>query len=275
MLAKRRQQGAGDNSDHTCPTGVASSDTKGGPSGPGALFMPEVLIVEDEPEIAELVEFHLQREGLPATIIHSGRQALESIRRQRPDLVVLDLMLPDLDGFEVCRRLKSEPETRQIPVIMVTAKSDDADVVTGIELGADDYVVKPFSPKVLVARVKNALRRTLGDGLGAQDAGARLSLADGRLVVDPERHQVTVDSESIDLTLTEFTLLRFLAARPGFVRTRDQIISAVHGRSTVLSSRTVDVHVTAIRRKLGELGSCIETVRGVGYRFADPSTAMA
>ena len=237
--------------------------------------MPEVLIVEDEPEIAELVEFHLGREGLPSSIIHSGRQALERIKRERQDLVILDLMLPDLDGFEVCRRLKSEPETRKIPVIMVTAKSDDADVVTGIELGADDYIVKPFSPKVLVARVKNALRRTLGDDLGAQDASARLSLAEGRLVVDPERHQVTIDGQAIDLTLTEFTLLRFLAARPGFVRTRDQIIAAVHGRSTVLSSRTVDVHVTAIRRKLGDLAGCVETVRGVGYRFADPSAAMA
>ena len=271
MLAKPRQTRDGDTSLPKSPTGVASPGTGKASGGSGALFMPEVLIVEDEPEIAELVEFHLGREGLPSSIVHSGRQALERIKRERPDLVILDLMLPDLDGFEVCRRIKSEPETRKIPVIMVTAKSDDADVVTGIELGADDYVVKPFSPKVLVARVKNALRRTLGEDLGAQDAGARLSLADGRLVVDPERHQVTIDGQAIDLTLTEFTLLRFLAARPGFVRTRDQIIAAVHGRSTVLSSRTVDVHVTAIRRKLGDLAGCVETVRGVGYRFADPA----
>lgn len=237
--------------------------------------MPEVLIVEDEPEIAELIEFHLGREGLASRTIHSGRQALERIRKDRPDLVVLDLMLPDLDGFEVCRRLKSEPETRRIPVIMVTAKSEDTDVVTGIELGADDYVVKPFSPKVLVARVKNALRRTLGDELGDPGDGTRISLIDDRLIIDTERHVVTIDGVTIDLTLTEFGLLRFLASRPGFVRNRDQIISAVHGRSTVLSSRTVDVHVTAIRRKLGELGRCIETVRGVGYRFAETAESMA
>lgn len=235
--------------------------------------MPDVLIVEDEPEIAELIEFHLGREGLNSDIVHSGRTALEKATANPPDLVVLDLMLPDLDGFEICRRLKSNVDTKDVPVIMVTAKSDDTDVITGIELGADDYVVKPFSPKVLVARVKNALRRTQGPVGSDERSAKRWTRANGRLLIDVERHVVEVDGKRIDLTLTEFSLLRHLASKPGYVRSRDQIIAAVHGRSTILSSRTVDVHVTAVRRKLGELGTLIETVRGVGYRFSAPVDA--
>lgn len=233
--------------------------------------MTDVLIVEDETEIAELIEFHLGREGLRSDIVHSGRIALEKAFANPPDLVVLDLMLPDLDGFEICRRLKSNVDTKDVPVIMVTAKSDDTDVIAGIELGADDYVVKPFSPKVLVARVKNALRRARRTDDDDGSATGRMTLADGRLVIDVQRHVVEIDGDRIDLTLTEFVLLRHLASTPGHVRSRDQIITAVHGRSTILSSRTVDVHVTAIRRKLGELGCLIETVRGVGYRFRAPA----
>ena len=237
--------------------------------------MTDVLIVEDEPEIAELIEFHLRREGIQSRIVRSGRKALEMIDRKRPDLVMLDLMLPDLDGFKICRRLKSSPETSGIPAVMVTAKSEDADVVTGIELGADDYVMKPFSPKVLVARVKNVIRRHADDTSGPRPAPTCLRLAGDRLVIDSDRHEVRVDDRIINLTLTEFGLLQFLALRPGVVRSRDQIISRVHGRDTILSSRTVDVHVTAIRRKMGDLGSCIQTVRGVGYRFADPEESMS
>lgn len=237
--------------------------------------MPDVLIVEDEPEIAELIEFHLEREGMTTHVVHSGRVALDWTSSAVPDLVILDLMLPDLDGFEICRRLKANPDTKNVPVIMVTAKSDDTDVVTGIELGADDYVVKPFSPKILIARIKNALRRSQVGQPPPPVRNARLQLVDGRLVIDVERHMVQIDGTTIDLTLTEFGLLRHLASKPGVVRSRDQIISAVHGRSTILSSRTVDVHVTAIRRKLGELGNLIETVRGVGYRFTDPVESRA
>lgn len=225
----------------------------------------DVLIVEDELEIAELIQFHVEREGFAARVIPSGRLALDLIRRQKPDLIVLDLMLPDLGGLDVCRKLKQSDDTRTIPIMIVSAKGEESDIVSGIELGADDYVTKPFSPKILMARLKNILRRREEEAPPSADP--RIALADGRLLIDPERHVVTVDGAAIDLTLTEFGILRYLAARPGFVRTRDQIIASVHGKHTVLSSRTVDVHMTALRRKLGELGAMLETVRGVGYRF--------
>jgi two-component system alkaline phosphatase synthesis response regulator PhoP len=228
----------------------------------------QVLIVEDEPEIAELIEFHAERAGLRARTIHSGRLALELLRREKPDLIVLDLMLPDLDGLEVCRRLKQNDDTRSIPIVMVTAKGEEADIVTGIELGADDYVTKPFSPRVLMARLRNVLRRN-GPVEEVPTRSDRLVLLGGKLVIDIDRHEVVVESKKTDLTLTEFGILHYLASRPGFVRTRDQIIAAVHGKSTVLSSRTVDVHVTALRRKLDALSDCVETVRGVGYRFSE------
>ena len=228
----------------------------------------QILIIEDEPEIAELIGFHAERSGMHARAVHNGRLALDLIRREKPDLIVLDLMLPDLDGLELCRRLKRDDATRAIPIVMVTAKGEEADVVAGIELGADDYVTKPFSPRVLMARLRNALRRA-----GSQDEpsseGNRMVLLSGRLVIDLERHEVAAEQRKLDLTLTEFGILRYLAGRPGFVRTRDQIIGSVHGKNTVLSSRTVDVHVTALRRKLGALADCIETVRGVGYRFSE------
>ncbi|MBI1303969.1 MAG: response regulator [Phycisphaera sp.] len=228
----------------------------------------QLLIVEDEPEIAELIEFHAERAGMRARTIHSGRLALEVLRREKPDLVVLDLMLPDLDGLEVCRRMKQNEDTRSIPIVMVTAKGEEADVVAGIELGAEDYVTKPFSPRVLMARLRNVLRRH-GPIEETPTRAERLVLLGGRLVIDIDRHEVTVESKKTDLTLTEFGILHYLASRPGFVRTRDQIIAAVHGKSTVLSSRTVDVHVTALRRKLDTLSECVETVRGVGYRFSE------
>jgi two-component system phosphate regulon response regulator PhoB len=234
----------------------------------------DVLIVEDEVEIAELMQFHCEREGLRTSLIHNGRLALDVIRRQKPDLIILDLMLPDLDGLEICRRMKRTEELRRIPILMISAKGEESDIVLGIELGADDYITKPFSPKVLIARIRNILRRREVEHDKPED-GDRIVLAEGRLVIDAERHVVSVDGTLVELTLTEFGILQYLAARPGFVRTRDQIIAAVHGKSTVLSSRTVDVHITALRRKLGSLGDCIETVRGVGYRFGEGKTALA
>ncbi|MEY4119391.1 MAG: hypothetical protein RLZZ116_2719 [Planctomycetota bacterium] len=231
----------------------------------------QVLIVEDEPEIAELIEFHAERAGMRARKVHSGRIAIDVIKREKPDLIVLDLMLPDLDGLEVCRKLKQGEDTRSIPIVMVSAKGEESDVVAGIELGADDYVTKPFSPRVLMARLRNVLRRA-GVANDPPPTTDRMILLEGKLVVDLDRHEVTAAGKKIDLTLTEFGILHYLASRPGFVRTRDQIIGSVHGKNTVLSSRTVDVHITALRRKLGALADCVETVRGVGYRFSEGAT---
>ena len=230
-----------------------------------------ILIVEDEAEIADLIKFHVEREGFQGSHVPSGQTALEEIVQEPPALVLLDLMLPDLDGLEVCRRLKWQPETRDVPIVIVSAKGEEADIVTGIELGADDYITKPFSPRVMMARIKNVLRRYASTGSGEQPASNRIALAGGDLVIDTDRHTVKAGHRSIDLTVTEFGILQFLAGRPGFVRTRDQIISAVHGGNTILSSRTVDVHVTALRRKLGDHGQLIETVRGVGYRLSEGS----
>jgi two-component system phosphate regulon response regulator PhoB len=233
---------------------------------------PTVLIVEDEPDIAELIKFHCEREGCEAKVVGSGKAALDVVKREPPDLLILDLMLPDVGGIEICRRVKQWPETRDVPVVMVTAKGEESDVVAGLEIGADDYVVKPFSPRVLMARVRAVLRRT-GEVAEPAESGNRLERLGGRLVVDNDRHQVMIDGQPIELTVTEFGILNHLAQRPGFVRTRDQIIAAVHGRNVVLSSRTIDVHVTALRKKLGELNGCVETVRGVGYRFAESLVA--
>ncbi len=225
------------------------------------------LVVEDEPEIADLVKFHLEREGVDVTITRSGRRALELARKSIPDLLVLDLMLPDLDGLEVCRRLKENDERKKIPVVMLNARGSEAVIVAGIEMGADDYVTKPFSPRVLMARLQNAMRKHGIPGVEQHDGV--LVRCGGKLTIDKERHVVICNGETISLTLTEFEMLFMLAKRPGFVRTRDQIISTVHGPLTVLSQRTIDVHITAIRRKMQDLGDSIETVRGVGYRFSD------
>ena len=229
-----------------------------------------VLVIEDDSASRLAIVRALRESQHTVFEAADGVTGLEIARSEPLDAVVLDLMLPDLDGLEICRRIRASDEHRRIGVIMVTAKGDEADVVAGIELGADDYLSKPFSPRVLVARVKSVMRRST-DAKPA--APRRIDLAGGRLGVDPERHVTTIDGKPVELTFTEFGMLHFLALRPGFVRTRDQIITAVHGRNVVLSSRTVDVHMTALRRKMGELGALIETVRGVGYRFAEGDAA--
>lgn len=234
----------------------------------------DVLIVEDEPEIADLIRYHAQREGFVARVAHSGREALEEIEKRAPDVISLDIMLPDLDGLEVCRRLKRNPSTASLPIVIVSAKGEEAEVVAGLELGADDYVTKPFSPRVLMARLRAVLRRREEEA-SEDPLDSRLRLGGESLDIDAERHVVRSGGRKIDLTLTEFRLLHFLAQRPGFVRTRDQIVSAIRGEGTVLSSRAVDVHVASLRRKLGEAGSVIETVRGVGYRVTTEAEAEA
>lgn len=221
-----------------------------------------ILVIEDEPDIRELIAYNLSREGYQVSEAEDGESGLDKARRELPDLVLLDLMLPRLSGVEVCRRLKSEAQTQGLPVIMVTAKGDEDDVVSGFDTGADDYIPKPFSPKVLLARVKAVLRRA------SEDEESGRIVRDG-LVIDPERHEVVVDGERVQLTATEFRLLHFLATNPGRVFTREHLLSRVIGENAVVTDRNIDVHVGSVRKKLGNYRALIETVRGVGYRFLD------
>jgi two-component system phosphate regulon response regulator PhoB len=223
-----------------------------------------ILVIEDEEDIAELIRYNLEREGYRVVHAESGERGLEMVRRQRPDLVLLDLMLPGIDGLEVCKRVRADVAGAQTPIIMVTARGEEADVVTGLELGAEDYLTKPFSPRVLVARVRAVLRRR-GSEPVADDAVIRSH----GIEIHPGRHQVTVDEAPIELTATEFKILHFLAKRPGWVFTRYQIVDGIRGPNYPVTERSVDVQVVALRRKLGERGEAIETVRGVGYRFCE------
>ncbi|MFP4057347.1 MAG: response regulator [Candidatus Brocadiia bacterium] len=223
-----------------------------------------VLVVDDEEELLELVEYNLAKEGYQVTCVATGEAALRVARSESPDLVVLDLMLPGVDGLEVCKILKRDARTSQIPVVMLTAKGGEGDVVAGLELGADDYVTKPFSPRVLLARVKAVLRRKAE---GAPDSSATIQTRE--LVLDPRRHEVLVRGEPVTLTSTEFRLLHFLMRRPGWVFTRQQIIDAVRGEDYPVTDRAVDVQVAGLRKKLGPCGDYVETVRGVGYRFKE------
>jgi two-component system, OmpR family, alkaline phosphatase synthesis response regulator PhoP len=236
------------------------------------MLKQSVLVVEDEEDIRELVSYNLHREGYQVAGVASGEDALAAVAAKPPDLVLLDLMLPGLDGLSVCRKLKSSPQTDTIPVVMLTAKGEEIDVVTGLNLGADDYIAKPFSPKVLLARVQAVLRRAAGrraaEELDDQDEQDELLEIHG-LAIHSGRHEVSVRGKPVELTATEFRLLRFLAERPGWVFTRQQILDGVHGDSYAATDRAVDVQVVGLRRKLGPAGNYIETVRGVGYRFKE------
>ncbi|MCX5644721.1 MAG: response regulator transcription factor [Phycisphaerae bacterium] len=223
----------------------------------------KVLVVDDEADIRELVRLNLTREGYEVLDCESGEQALSLSRAKGPDLVVLDLMLPGIDGLEVCRRLKADPKTAQVPIVILTAKGEETDVVTGLEVGADDYVAKPFSGKVLVARVRRLLRKA------AQPADEQGTIKVHDLTIDPSRHEVWAKDKRVDLTRTEFNILRTLARRPGFVLSRYQIVDSVHGDDYPVTDRAIDVQIVALRKKLGPCGRYIETVRGVGYRFKD------
>ncbi len=223
-----------------------------------------ILVVDDEEDIVELVRFHLTREGFLVETAASGEEALTKVRQGAFALIVLDLMLPGADGLEVARALKAEPRTTGIPILMLTAKGEDADIVTGLELGADDYVTKPFSPRVLLARIKAVLRRRARTALDDQAA-----LTIHELEIHPGRRSVLAGGKPVDLTFTEFQLLSFLARRPGWVFTRSQIVDAVRGTDYPVTDRSVDVQVVGLRKKLGAYGRYIETVRGVGYRFRE------
>ena len=223
-----------------------------------------VLIIEDDQDIQELISYNLSKEGYRVMASETGEDGLSRARSEIPGLILLDLMLPGIDGLEVCRQLKTDQSTRNIPIIMLTAKGEESDIVTGLELGADDYVTKPFSPKVLVARIRAVVRRKAVD---SDDDSARLAIHD--LAIDPGRHEVLVDGAPIQLTHTEFQILHLLARRPGWVYTRYQIVNQVRGDDAIVTDRSVDVQIVGLRKKLGEAGRYIETVRGVGYRFKE------
>ncbi|MGD8869866.1 MAG: response regulator [Gemmatimonadales bacterium] len=225
----------------------------------------KIVVIEDEADILEVIEYNLRREGFDVVSSESGEDGLEKVESAAPDLILLDLMLPEIDGIELCRRLKSDPLTAGIPIIMVTAKGEESDVVLGLGVGADDYVTKPFSPKELIARVKAVLRR----GKLRVDTERKDRIVRDGVVVDIKRHEVRVDGESVSFTATELRLLHFLASHPGRVFTRDHLLSRVIGEDAIVIDRNIDVHVRAIRKKLGAHRDLIETVRGVGYRFRE------
>jgi two-component system phosphate regulon response regulator PhoB len=229
---------------------------------------PRILIVEDDEDILELVKYNLLKEGYEVVTRTCGEDALRTIRNDPPALVLLDLMLPGMDGLEVCRILKNDPNTSGISVIMLTARGEEADIVTGLEVGADDYITKPFSPRVLVARVKSALRR---QATSALDETATIQIED--FVIHPGRHEVLVKGEPVKLTFTEFQILHLLARRPGWAFSRYQIVNAVRGEASIVTDRSVDVQIVGLRKKLGPYADYIETLRNVGYRFKDVSSA--
>jgi len=223
-----------------------------------------ILVVEDECEIQELIVYNLAKEGYRATAVGTGEEALRAMDSARPDLVLLDLMLPGVDGLEVARRLKGDPATRDIPIIILTARDEETDIVSGLELGADDYIPKPFSPRVLIARIRAVLRRSPQASI---DPTVPLTLGD--LTIHPGRHEVLLGGEPVRLTRTEFRVLHVLVSRPGWVFTRCQIADAIHEGDGLVTDRSVDVQIVGLRRKLGNTGPRIETVRGVGYRVRE------
>lgn len=223
----------------------------------------KILVVEDEHDILELLTYNLENEGYKTYKSLSGEEALSEVYKINPDLILLDLMLPGVDGLEVCKQLKQDERTREVPILMVTAKSEDSDIIIGLELGADDYITKPFSPKVLIARIRSVLRRHKQKT--EESKNNRLIIKD--IDIDISKHQVTCNGTAIPLSATEFSILVYLAQNPGWVFSRNQIIGAVKGEDYPVTERSVDVQVLGLRKKLGEQGKYIQTVRGVGYRL--------
>ena len=225
------------------------------------------MVVEDDQDIRELISYNLGKEGYTVVPAESGEQALKLIETANPDIIILDIMLPGMDGIEVLRNLKQGSRHAAVPVIMATAKSEDSDIITGLELGADDYIAKPFSPKVLIARVRSLLRRTQSRISEAKAMDEVVQI--GPIVLDAGRHEVTLEGKPVDLSATEFAILEFMMRNPGWVFSRNQIIDAVKGKDYPVTERSVDVQILGLRKKLGPAGNRIETVRGVGYRFQD------
>ena len=227
-----------------------------------------ILVIDDEKDLIELLSYNLGKEGYDVIVANDGQSGLDVVKKHRPDLVVLDIMMPGLDGLQVCQRLRADPRTGRVPIIMLTAKATETDRIVGLEVGADDYVTKPFSPREVIARVKAVLRRS------SHPAEERQLIRSGDLVIDLSGHEVTYRGARVPLTATEFRILEFLASRPGRVFSRDEIIDAALGNETAVFDRTIDVHITAIRRKLGDGADLIETVRGFGYKFRHSADAV-
>lgn len=225
----------------------------------------KIVVIEDEPDILEVLSYNLKREGYEVTTVMDGTRGLELIRQQAPDLVLLDLMLPGIDGVEVCSAIKKDPRTQSTLIVMVTAKGEESDIVLGLGVGADDYISKPFSPRELVARVKAVLRR----GLMMEKAASQDLIVLGDLVIDSSKHKVTFAEREIKFTATEFRLLYFLASYPGRVFSREQLLNKALGDDVVVLDRNIDVHIRGIRKKLEVEPPLIETIRGIGYRMAD------
>lgn len=253
----------GDHSRNT-PTSPGSMDSAAPASNPRG--RRRILVVDDERDLVDLITYNLQRNGYQVSTAGDGNAAIDVASSELPDLVLLDLMLPGIDGTEVARRLKGDPRTQHIPIIMLSAKGEETDVVVGLTLGADDYVTKPFSMKILLARLQTVLRRA---EQGAGDAQAHDIVKAGPLVIDPARHEVRVDGEPVNLTLTEFKLLSALVSARGRVLTRDQLMDKAMGTEVMVTDRAIDVHITAIRKKLGSANYLVRTIRGVGYRLQE------
>ncbi|RKY76153.1 DNA-binding response regulator [candidate division KSB1 bacterium] len=224
----------------------------------------KILIVEDEPDISELIVFNVEQAGFKTITAGSGETAIKKTRTDKPDLIILDLMLPGIDGIDVCRLLKADTGTKEIPIIMLTARSEDSDIVQGLDTGADDYITKPFSPDVLTARIKSVLRRNRKESKNDD----RITIFN-EIKVDPVRHRVEADGKRIELTLTEFEILHMLIRNPGRVYSRDEIVDKVRGDNYPVTDRSVDVQIAGLRKKLGSAARYIETVRGIGYRCAE------
>jgi len=229
----------------------------------GMTNKPTILVVEDEEDLRNIIIYNLKREGYQVTGVETGEQGLGQANALVPDLIILDLMLPGINGLDVCRQIKQDSNTRGIPIIMVSAKGEEADIVSGLELGADDYVPKPFSPSILLARVRAVLRRSKQ----AEEDGLKITI-DG-LIIDSKKFQLSIDGVPEKLTKSEFSILYFLASHRGWVFTRYQIVDAIRGEQYVVTERAIDVQIAGLRKKLGGHAALIETVRGVGYRFKE------
>ncbi len=228
-----------------------------------------ILVVEDEDDIVELIQFTLHREGFESEVVQKGDEALARAESMEPDLILLDLMLPGKNGHQICSDLRAHPRLAQTPVIMLTARSEEKEMIQGLESGADDYVTKPFSPKLLCARIRAVIRRRRREEDGGAHPVASGRIQRGPVEIDPNRHRATLNGKALELTYTEFHLLALLAGRPGWVFSRYQIVDSIRGEGYPVTKRSVDVQVVGLRKKLGESARLIETVRGVGYRFAE------